>query len=84
MTDLHLTINGTPYTLPTIPGEKLSDLLRGRLRLTGTKIGCGEGHCGMCTVLLDNQPVKSCLLPSTKADRKSILTIEGLQLGCVR
>ncbi len=79
MTDLHLIINSTSYTLPAIPGEKLSDLLRGRLRLTGTKIGCGEGHCGMCTVLLGDQPVKSCLLPSSKAEGKSILTIEGLQ-----
>lgn len=76
---LQLTVNGVPYTLPLIPKEKLSDLLRQRLHLTGTKVGCGEGQCGTCTVLVDGQPVKSCLTQASALQGKSILTIEGLR-----
>lgn len=75
---IHLNVNGSPFRVEAAPGEKLVDLLRERLHLTGTKVGCREGQCGSCTVLMDNKPIKSCLFPAEKADGKSILTIEGL------
>jgi len=80
MADISLTVNGCSYSFPEIPNETLADLLRQRLHLTGTKIGCGEGQCGVCTVLLDGKPVKSCRLAAKKADGKNVLTIEGLQV----
>lgn len=76
---LHFTVNQKAYTLPEIPNEKLSDLLRVRLGLTGTKVGCGEGRCGICTVLVDGKPTRSCLTRSAKIDGSNILTIEGLR-----
>lgn len=76
---LELTVNGSSISLPEVPGEKLSTLLRERLRLTGTKIGCGEGRCGNCIVLLDGAPVRACLTPAIKAQGKDVLTIEGLR-----
>lgn len=76
---LHFTVNQKAYTLPEIPNEKLSDLLRVRLGLTGTKVGCGEGRCGICTVLVDGIPTRSCLTRSAKIDGSNILTIEGLR-----
>jgi xanthine dehydrogenase molybdenum-binding subunit len=75
---MNLFINGKEIEIDPLPGEMLSDLLRYRLGLTGTKIGCNEAECGACTVLLDNQPVLSCTYPSAKAAGKHILTIEGL------
>jgi len=75
---LKLTVNGADHALPVIPGEMLAVLLRERLRLTGTKIGCGESECGSCTVLVDGEPVLSCMYPAERAGGKSILTIEGL------
>ena len=80
MADISLTVNGRSYSFPEIPNESLADLLRQRLHLTGTKIGCGEGQCGVCTVLLDGKPVKSCRLAASKANGKNVLTIEGLQV----
>ena len=79
MANIALRVNGSPYSLPEVPNETLASLLRERLRLTGTKIGCGEGRCGICTVLVEDQPVKSCLYPVKKAAGKSVLTIEGLR-----
>ncbi len=73
-----LTVNGISYTLDAIPGETLSTLLRERLRLTGTKIGCEEAECGACTVLVDGEPVVSCIYPAARADGKTVVTIEGL------
>ena len=73
-----LTVNNKNYELPVVPGEKLSTLLRERLNLTGTKIGCGEARCGSCTVLVDGQPRVSCVFPAERADGKTIVTIEGL------
>jgi len=73
-----LTVNDVEYSLPAVPGETLSSLLRQRLHLTGTKVACGEGICGACTVLLDGKPVVSCVFPAERAAGKSILTIEGL------
>lgn len=76
--NLEITINEKEYTLPIIEGEMLSDLLRERLRLTGTKIGCNESECGACTVVIDGEPVLSCSYPAVKAHDKKITTIEGL------
>src|SRR5512139_3685714 len=76
-----LTVNGTPYSVPEQPGEMLADLLRERLRLTGTKIACNESECGACTVLVDGQPVLSCTYPAVKAQCRQVLTVEGLGAG---
>jgi CO/xanthine dehydrogenase Mo-binding subunit/aerobic-type carbon monoxide dehydrogenase small subunit (CoxS/CutS family) len=76
--EISLTVNGKKYNLPVIPGETLTDLLRNRLRLTGTKIGCNEAECGACTVLIEGDPVLSCVYPAERAHGKTILTIEGL------
>src|ERR671922_1911611 len=75
---ISLTVNGANHILEPKPGETLSTLLRERLRLTGTKIGCEEAECGACTVLVDGEPVVSCIYPAERADGKTILTIEGL------
>jgi selenium-dependent xanthine dehydrogenase len=75
---ISLTVNGIKHTLDSVPSETLSTLLRERLRLTGTKIGCDEAECGACTVLVDGEPVVSCIYPAERADGKTIVTIEGL------
>lgn len=75
---MNMVINGQRMTIEALPGEMLSDLLRERLGLIGTKIGCNEAECGACTVLVDDQPVLSCVFPAAKADGKNIFTIEGL------
>jgi xanthine dehydrogenase molybdenum-binding subunit len=75
---ISLTVNDIQHTFDPIPGETLSALLRERLRLTGTKIGCDEAECGACTVLVDGEPVVSCIYPAERADGKNIVTIEGL------
>ena len=71
-------INGKPIQLEPIPGETLANLLRKRLQLTGTKIGCNEAECGACTVLVDGEPVMSCIYPAERARGKQVLTIESL------
>jgi selenium-dependent xanthine dehydrogenase len=76
--EITLTVNNQPITLPIKPGETLASLLRLRLHLTGTKIGCDEAECGACTVLVDGEPMMSCIYPAARADGKSIVTIEGL------
>lgn len=76
--EISLTVNAKKYDLPAIPGETLADLLRTRLRLTGTKVGCNEAECGTCTVLVEGDPVLSCIYPAERAHGKTILTIEGL------
>ncbi|MBM3125120.1 MAG: 2Fe-2S iron-sulfur cluster binding domain-containing protein, partial [Chloroflexi bacterium] len=78
MSNINLSINGREYSLEPIPGETLSALLRERLRLTGTKIGCEEAECGACTVLVDGEPIMSCVYPAERADGKTVITIEGL------
>jgi xanthine dehydrogenase molybdenum-binding subunit len=78
MSNISLSINGKEYSLEPIAGETLSTLLRQRLGLTGTKIGCDEAECGACTVLVDGEPVVSCIYHAERADGKTILTIEGL------
>jgi xanthine dehydrogenase molybdenum-binding subunit len=71
-------INGVEKEIDVLPGEMLSDLLRTRLGMTGTKIGCGEAECGACTVMLDDAPILSCVYPAERADGRKIITIEGL------
>jgi aerobic-type carbon monoxide dehydrogenase small subunit (CoxS/CutS family) len=73
-----LTVNGITYTVDTIRDRPLLDVLREDLGLTGCKIGCGEGACGACTVLLDSQPTRSCITPLSAAIDRSVLTVEGL------
>ncbi len=71
---ISLTVNGQQHTLDAKPNETLSDLLRYRLRLTGTKIGCDEEESRACTVLEEGEPVVSCIYPAERADGKAILT----------
>jgi xanthine dehydrogenase YagR molybdenum-binding subunit len=73
-----MTINGCPATLPEDPDALLVDVIRDRLNLTGTKLVCGSGICGACTVLLGGEPVVSCLLPANAAAGKTLTTIEGI------
>jgi CO/xanthine dehydrogenase Mo-binding subunit/aerobic-type carbon monoxide dehydrogenase small subunit (CoxS/CutS family) len=75
---LSLIVNGKPYSLPFIAGETLAALLRQRLGMTGTKIGCNEAECGSCTVLVSGEPVLSCSYPAGRAQGKEVITIEGL------
>ena len=75
---LALKVNGRSYDLPLIPGETLAELLRERLGLTGTKIGCNEAECGACTVLMDGETVLSCSYPAGRAQGKEVITIEGI------
>ncbi len=73
-----LNINGDSYELAVEAHHTLAQVIREQVRLTGTKIGCGEGDCGACTVLMDNQPVNSCLVLAIQAQGHEITTIEGL------
>ncbi len=72
------TVNGKAETVEAHPRERLLDVLRERLRLTGVKEGCGEGECGACAVLIDGELVNSCLVPVVQAEGAKITTIEGL------
>lgn len=78
---LTLVVNGSQHQVDAPPDEPLLYVLRNRLELTGTKYGCGEGQCGACTVLLDGDPVRSCITPASAAAGKKITTIEGLGNG---
>ena len=73
-----VTVNGTQYERAIEPRLLLSDFLRHDLGLTGTHVGCEHGVCGACTILLDGQPVRSCLMFAVQADGHEIFTIEGL------
>ena len=79
MYPLTMTLNGESVTVEVEPFELLVDVLRDKLGLTGTKIGCNEGECGACTVIMDGQAVLSCLLPAMKAHGREVVTIEGLE-----
>ena len=76
--ELSFTVNGRATILQVHPMERLLDVLRHQLQLTGTKEGCGEGECGSCSVLLDGALVNSCLVPALQAHASSVTTIEGL------
>ena len=81
MTQISCTINKKPYTLQVEEGETLLEVLRNKLRLTGTKKGCEVGECGACTVLIDGVPTDTCLYLAALADGKEITTIEGMTNG---
>jgi carbon-monoxide dehydrogenase small subunit len=76
--EISFSINGEPKTIFVYPMERLLDVLRGELGLTGTKEGCGEGECGSCSILMDGVLVNSCLIPVLQASGTSIMTIEEL------
>jgi len=73
---ISLVVNGTPKQIETHPMRRLLDVLREDLQLTGTKEGCGEGECGACSVILNDQLVNSCLIPVAQANGARICTIE--------
>jgi 2Fe-2S iron-sulfur cluster binding domain len=73
-----LTVNGRPWSGEVPARLTLSDLLRDRLGLTGTHVGCEQGVCGACTILADGQAVRSCLLLAVQADGMQVTTIEGM------
>jgi carbon-monoxide dehydrogenase small subunit len=81
MTTMHnitVTVNETTYEREVEPRLLLSDFLRHELALTGTHVGCEHGVCGACTILLDGQPIRSCLMLAVQVDGRQIRTVEGL------
>ncbi len=75
--EISLSVNGIPRTAMVPARRLLSDCLRHDLRLTGTHVGCEHGVCGACTVLLDGEPVRSCLIFAVSVDGQSVTTMEG-------
>jgi carbon-monoxide dehydrogenase small subunit len=78
MIAIALTVNGDRHDVEVEPRRLLSDFLRQDLGLTGTHVGCEHGVCGCCTVLLDDEPVRACLVLAVQADGRAVKTIEGL------
>lgn len=77
--EITVTVNGAERTADVEPRVLLADFIRTQLELTGTHIGCDTTSCGVCTVLLDGKPVKSCTLFAVQADGRTITTVEGLR-----
>lgn len=75
---ISLTVNGQPQTLDVEPRRSLADVIREDVGLTGTHLGCEHGVCGACTILLDGEPSRACLMLAVQADGTDIVTIEGL------
>ena len=75
---VHCTVNGQQVSFQAYPLERLLDVLRQQLQLTGTKEGCGEGECGACTVFINGEIVNSCLVPVAQVEGAAITTIEGI------
>src|SRR5215212_984341 len=73
-----LTVNGVPQTLEIDARERLLDVVRYRLDMTGSKEGCGTGDCGACTMLLDGKPVTTCMVLSATCNNREVTTVEGL------
>ncbi len=78
---LHLIVNGESIECASHPNKTLLEVLREDLGLTGTKHGCEMGHCGACTVLIDDQPILSCLALAVEAEGHNVRTVEGLANG---
>jgi carbon-monoxide dehydrogenase small subunit len=76
---VHLTINNKACDLIVEPNRTLAEVIRKDLGLTGTKVGCEVGDCGACTVIMDGEPVNSCLVLAVQADGRDIVTVEGLE-----
>ena len=76
---MKFTLNGMRVDVVAHPMKRLLDVLREECGLTGTKEGCGEGECGACTILLDGEPVNSCLIPFAQARGATVKTIEGFK-----
>ena len=76
---INFNINGIEKELDIPPQKPLCDVIREDFGLTGTKVGCREGECGACTVIMDGKTVNSCLVPAASAEGREIITIEGLQ-----
>ena len=81
MPTLSLILNGKDVSVEVEPGDLLVHVLRDKLGLIGTKVSCGEGECGSCTVLVDGLTVTSCIYPALKAQGREVNTIEGLAKG---
>jgi carbon-monoxide dehydrogenase small subunit len=79
--DITLTINGSDYPIRVEPRRTLADAIREECGQTGTHIGCEHGVCGACTVIVDGEPVRSCLMFAVQAAGKAIRTVEGLAKG---
>jgi carbon-monoxide dehydrogenase small subunit len=75
---LELTVNGEEHSIEVEPNRTLLEVIRNDLGLTGTKLGCGGGECGACTVILNGRAIKSCLMLAYDANNKEIWTIEGM------
>jgi len=78
---IELSVNGERHEIAVKPRNTLVEVLREKIGLTGTKEGCEQGACGVCTVLLDGRPVLSCLTLAIECDGRSVLTVEGLAHG---
>ncbi len=81
MTTLEFTLNGKPISVEVKPNQFLAEVLRYKLGMTGTKVGCNEAECGICTVIVDGQSINSCIYPALRAQGRHIETIEGLANG---
>ena len=81
MIDIRMTVNGREYTGRVEPRLTLADFIRQELNLTGTHLGCEHGVCGACTILVDGEAVRSCLLLAVQADGATLMTVEGLANG---
>jgi aerobic carbon-monoxide dehydrogenase small subunit len=81
LVDVTLNVNGQPYALRVEPRRTLLDAIRDECGLTGTHMGCEHGVCGACTVLVDGDPIRACLIFAVQAQGSAIRTVEGLARG---